>query len=591
MYKRHQFLSLPQFFTICNYCLSFFIILQFIIIHKGICQTYEPATLLDAKVIWDMYENRKAPAGFDIEKARLAAIKLYQQLAEKNNADAQFIVAVYGNSSDFGSLTEKEIFDLLLKAANQGLPEAQYEVAMAYRLGRGIEINMQEFEKWLSKATSQGLPGAMLQYSYHVEKDHMKKIAYRQLAAIFEMLFTKQNDADWYNHIISHNSDIYFMGANYRECYQENENLFTQKFNQSCNNSHTYGIYLPELSIMSQTRTVRAQMEFNFWDGNLTKEQKEEVCKAMLSIPVRLVYQAENASIEDETTAIAIKASASQKEIKTDGESTIEISAQLYEYTPGDQGSSVPLAGKTLQFEINAFDGIRPGRLSSPSAITDRNGIATVTYTAPSSEELQKIRIFARNTTSIIISSPEFKAEDRAYIAFTADKGRVMAYPSQGIASSECIVPPDLRFPGLIEVYLDGPSQREHAHGEITFAIRGDAPKGKLRNAEGQTGTRVVAKLDENAFAKVQYFYDDPEVPTSAFAEEIDIFTKGSAIPLVAKVHVGLNLVFESAENLYEGQNISARELIPLKMRIKDTWHPELDLGQILHHWGGGGER
>ncbi len=70
----------------------------------------------------------------------------------------------------------------------------------------------------------------------------------------------------------------------------------------------------------------------------------------------------------------------------------------------------------------------------------------------------------------------------------------------------------------------------------------------------------------------------------------IEISTPTSARPFIATVKIGLNLIFNSSENLYEGQEISAGEQIPLKLTIKDSWYPDLDLFQILNYWGKGGD-
>jgi len=55
-------------------------------------------------------------------------------------------------------------------------------------------------------------------------------------------------------------------------------------------------------------------------------------------------------------------------------------------------------------------------------------------------------------------------------------------------------------------------------------------------------------------------------------------------------VSTGLNLIFESLENAYEGKGIiNAGEQIPLRVKIKDAWHPTLRLEEILSFWGTGG--
>jgi TPR repeat protein len=57
------------------------------------------------------------------------------------------------------------------KSANQGDPNAQYNLARYYTKGIGVEINKEEAFKWYEKSANQGYPYA----KYNLKRFVMKK--------------------------------------------------------------------------------------------------------------------------------------------------------------------------------------------------------------------------------------------------------------------------------------------------------------------------------------------------------------------------------------------------------------------------------
>ena len=287
---------------------------------------------------------------------------------------------------------------------------------------------------------------------------------------------------------------------------------------------------------------------------------------------------------DQQPATVAIKASSNPTELEPDGESASSISAILYESIPGDNSKSKPVSGKTLTFEIQVMDGVKPGSLSSATAVTDGNGMATVTYTAPSVEVLEKMRAFARNSTSIIIRDHESGAEDLAYINFKSDDGKIWVTPSPGIISDQGFVPPHKDYPATINVHLEGTTE---PNAEITFSIKEDDPVGMLRSPDGKEGKQIAVKTDGEGNAHVQYFYAAPTLPQKRITETIEARTKNMAIPLTASVSTAFNIVLENAVSGYEGKGqLNAGEEVPLKITVKDEWNPELNLEEMLTYWG-----
>ncbi|MFA5849213.1 MAG: Ig-like domain-containing protein [Bacteroidales bacterium] len=292
---------------------------------------------------------------------------------------------------------------------------------------------------------------------------------------------------------------------------------------------------------------------------------------------------------ETQKMEYAIKASANPGEVKLDGSSTVEIVATLYEYPEGSDKASIPLAGKMVDFIINEQNGITPGKLSTLSAITNTNGQAFVVFTAPDSELLGKATLLV-NTATVTAKSKDYGCEDMAYIRFIADKGKVTVEPSiGGITSSRGIVPPDKRFPALIRAYIEDENLKPKTNAEITFTIAGDNSYGLLRGEDGKESKKIVSKTDANGIAEVQYIFTDKNIPEKPVSDRIEINSKGLAMTLNAEISIGLNIVFDSVENGYEGKGvINAGEEIPLRVKIRDAWNPELDLNEVLNYWGFG---
>ncbi|NQU35910.1 MAG: Ig-like domain-containing protein, partial [Bacteroidetes bacterium] len=285
-------------------------------------------------------------------------------------------------------------------------------------------------------------------------------------------------------------------------------------------------------------------------------------------------------------TRNAITASTYPREVKTDGKSTTEITAILFEYTPGTDIPSTPISGKTVQFSINEQYGIVPGTLNTESAVTDINGQVKVIYTAPMGDSLQKTdkKIVS---TAVNVFCDELNVEELAYISFASDKGEVrVSPPYKGIVSNQGIVPPDSRFPALITVSLEDDHLEPMPNTEVSVIIKGDKPLGKIRSENGEEGISLNLISDSKGDLEFQYFYAVDTPPDKPVTEIIEIKTPEMAIPIRAYVTIGLNIVFELVENAYEGKGeLNAEEKIPIKIKIKDAWNPEIDLTSIINYW------
>jgi uncharacterized protein len=115
------------------------------------------------------------------------AIKYYQEAAMKNDKNAQYHLAMIKFQDK--DKNYHEIYDLLIKAANQNHPNAQYNLAVMFHKGDGVIENLQKAFEWYEKAAEAGMP--MAQYNLGmlyfegqaVKKDELKALEWWKKAA------------------------------------------------------------------------------------------------------------------------------------------------------------------------------------------------------------------------------------------------------------------------------------------------------------------------------------------------------------------------------------------------------------------------
>ena len=99
--------------------------------------------------------------GVDVPKNYAESGKWYLKAANQGLAEAQFKLGVryfeYGKQAKENYTTA---FSWFYKAANQGIAAAQYNVGLMYQLGRGVPTNRVEGYKWYNIAAAQGFTKA-----------------------------------------------------------------------------------------------------------------------------------------------------------------------------------------------------------------------------------------------------------------------------------------------------------------------------------------------------------------------------------------------------------------------------------------------
>jgi hypothetical protein len=83
-------------------------------------------------------------------------VRLLQQAAEQNDAEALFILGSLAMAGVGIPQSTTAAFEYCRRAAELDFPDAQYELAAMYALGRGTEVDDQKALLWARKAMDQG---------------------------------------------------------------------------------------------------------------------------------------------------------------------------------------------------------------------------------------------------------------------------------------------------------------------------------------------------------------------------------------------------------------------------------------------------
>ncbi len=96
-----------------------------------------------------------------VEKNTSQARDWYRRAAEQRHADAQYRLGFMYTDRWSSPLTDREAFQLFLDAARQGHPQAQYEVAVSFETGRGVDPDEPEAAYWYRRAAEREHEGAL----------------------------------------------------------------------------------------------------------------------------------------------------------------------------------------------------------------------------------------------------------------------------------------------------------------------------------------------------------------------------------------------------------------------------------------------
>jgi hypothetical protein len=96
------------------------------------------------------------------EKDYAKAVELWQPLAERGDATAQYFIGTLYAEGKGVPQSDVTAFGWFLRAANNGNAAAQYNVGASYAGGAGVKKSEADAAKWFLRAANQGMPYAQL---------------------------------------------------------------------------------------------------------------------------------------------------------------------------------------------------------------------------------------------------------------------------------------------------------------------------------------------------------------------------------------------------------------------------------------------
>lgn len=97
--------------------------------------------------------------GIGVIKSYIEAVKWYRKSAMGGNSEAQFNMGEYYNNKNHvlsKGRNYREALRYYEMSAEQGNPAAKYRMGQYYCWGRGVDIDMEEGEKWIRESAEQG---------------------------------------------------------------------------------------------------------------------------------------------------------------------------------------------------------------------------------------------------------------------------------------------------------------------------------------------------------------------------------------------------------------------------------------------------
>ena len=119
------------------------------------------------------------------------ALRLWQPLAQKGNAEAQFALGLMYDKGQGVAQTDRQAAAWYQKAADQGDAAAQFNLGLMYDNGQGVAQNDRQAAAWYQKAANQG--HAKAQYNLGVMYYNGQGMArnYRQAAAWYKKVLAQ----------------------------------------------------------------------------------------------------------------------------------------------------------------------------------------------------------------------------------------------------------------------------------------------------------------------------------------------------------------------------------------------------------------
>ncbi len=256
--------------------------------------------------------------------------------------------------------------------------------------------------------------------------------------------------------------------------------------------------------------------------------------------------------------------------VKADGKSSSQLTISLFDQASGGNSSSTPLKGKAITIENVPFKGKPVGSVSHQTIETDSDGQAQVSYIAPAGENLPEDTV---PRAKLIVRCPEFNLEEIVYIdLYIAEDIQIKA--------AYTILPAHSDFKNELIFRFENPDKDR---GKIyKTVIRAESEHGRLASFRTKTPQqKLMIKARSGADNVISYIWDGPQPTDSAIEEKITIEIPELDLSGILTFSVGIDLVMDDAVISWKPP-FQPHLTIPIKVYIKDRFHPDADLAQLF---------
>ena len=231
------------------------------------------------------------------------------------------------------------------------------------------------------------------------------------------------------------------------------------------------------------------------------------------------------------------------------------------------QGSPVDLP---IRLKISSNMGQVLGELSEVQVITDESGIAQVEYTAPSAADWGDVE---SQRVEIQADCEPLGLRDTLYLDLVTQQPAHMAAQHQ-------ILPAHPDYPNRLTFTFDTPDK---AWGKSFQAEAScSSQHGRLRLGTNPTGSRslVLKEAISGSENTIYYEWAGPQLD-APIDEVLTLNIPDLQLECSVTFSVGMDLILDAVPLAWKGPFYPGLAL-PIKAMIKDRYHPEADLGQLL---------
>lgn len=235
-----------------------------------------------------------------------------------------------------------------------------------------------------------------------------------------------------------------------------------------------------------------------------------------------------------------------------------------------DVSCSIPAdkTGRTIKVEV--LNG-QKGTFNTTTALTDANGKAYFTYTAPDESALN-----GKNEIKIQVKATDVKSGEFSVIPITILNRNIKS----GFFAQHIIMPQGKEFYNELTIFINAPPKGDGYQATITTKDALGLITSSKTNPGGESPVSI--KIKPGKEYKLYYHNTGVITQTQPIDEEVTLEIPELNFKQTINISVGLDLMVQSVERKYKTGTIFPALPEPLEISITDNFHPDADLEKIF---------